>query len=73
MFWSLDLGEEVAVSSGSVRQRRALAEPDAVRDDDIIHIWEERVFLSHNHVVQAVRAGLLHSLNDEFNIDRQIL
>ncbi len=73
MFWSLDLGEEVAVSSGSVRQRRPFAEPDAVRDDDIIHIWEERVFLSHDQVVQAVRAGLLHSLDEEFNIHRQVL
>lgn len=39
------LSEEVAVTAGAVGEGGLFTEPAAVRDDDVINIREEQVFL----------------------------
>lgn len=68
-----NLSIEVAVASGAVGEGRPSAEPAAVRDDDVIDVREEGVLLCQDHGVQAVRARLLHALDDKLHIHRQLL
>lgn len=65
-----DLSVEVAVASGTVGEGRPCAEPATVWDDNVIHIGEEGVPLSHNHGVQAVGAGFLHALDEKLHVHR---
>lgn len=67
------LSEEVAVAPGAVGEGGLSAEPAAVGDDDVIHVWEEGVPLGQDHGIQAIRPRLFHPLYDIFHIHRQIL
>lgn len=68
-----NLSKEVAVAPGAVGEGGPSAEPAAVWDDDVIHVREEGVSLGQDHGVQAVRARLLHALNDKLHIHWQLL
>lgn len=72
-FLKHNLSKEVAVSSGAVGEGGSSAKPAAVWDDNVIHIWEETVFLGQDHGVQAVGPSLLHAFDDKLHIHWQLL
>lgn len=50
-----------------------LPQPVVVRDADVVHVFEERVFPGKNQVVQAFGARLLHAFQTEPDVDWDFL
>lgn len=68
-----NLSKEVAVASGAVGEGGSSAEPVAVWDGYVIHVREEGVSLGQDHGIQAIRASLLHALDEKLHIHWQLL
>merc|ERR1719220_2070811 len=69
---AFDLQEEVAHSPQAVSEAGlVLAQPVVVRDANIVDLLHELgVLPSHQHLVQALTAALLHPLEAELEVDR---
>lgn len=68
------LNVEIADSSQTVGDAGfGFAQPVVVRNADVIHVFEKRVFSGKHQVVQTFRSRFFHPLEAEFEVDGKLL